>query len=76
VKYLNNIVEQDHRNVNRLTSPGLGFGNFFLDGETNAGRLRGDGNDKEKGRFGTSVVVTSRPRRSSSPRCSKLPFEK
>ena len=29
VKYLNNIVEQDHRNVKRLTSPGLGFGSFW-----------------------------------------------
>jgi transposase, IS6 family len=28
VKYLNNIVEQDHRNVKRLTDPGLGFGSF------------------------------------------------
>ena len=28
VKYLNNIVEQDHRRVRRLTSPGLGFGGF------------------------------------------------
>jgi IS6 family transposase len=26
VKYLNNIVDQDHRNVKRLTRPGLGFG--------------------------------------------------
>jgi transposase, IS6 family len=29
VKYLNNIVEQDHRNVKRMTRPGLGFGGFF-----------------------------------------------
>jgi IS6 family transposase len=29
VKYLNNIVEQDHRNVKRLTRPGLGFGGFW-----------------------------------------------
>ena len=28
VKYLNNIVEQDHRRVKRLTGPGLGFGGF------------------------------------------------
>jgi IS6 family transposase len=26
VKYLNNIVEQDHRRIKRLTGPGLGFG--------------------------------------------------
>ena len=29
VKYLNNILEQDHRNVKRLTGPGLGFGSFW-----------------------------------------------
>jgi IS6 family transposase len=29
VKYLNNIVEQDHRNVKRLTCPRLGFGSFW-----------------------------------------------
>src|ERR1700710_140810 len=29
VKYLNNIVEQDHRNVKRVTGPGVGFGNFW-----------------------------------------------
>jgi transposase-like protein len=36
-KYLNNIVEQDHRNVQRLTSPGLGFGNFWTVRRTLAG---------------------------------------
>jgi transposase, IS6 family len=29
VKYLNNIVEQDHRNLKRLTCPGFGFGSFW-----------------------------------------------
>jgi IS6 family transposase len=28
VKYLNNIVKQDHRHVKRVTRPGLGFGGF------------------------------------------------
>ncbi len=28
VKYLNNIVEQDHRFVKRLVNPGMGFGSF------------------------------------------------
>ena len=28
VKYLNNIVEQDHRRVKRLVKPGLSFGSF------------------------------------------------
>jgi transposase, IS6 family len=29
VKYPNNIIEQDHRRVKRLTGPGLGFGGFW-----------------------------------------------
>ena len=37
VKYLNNIVEQDHRNVKRLTRPGLGFGGFWTARRTIAG---------------------------------------
>ena len=28
VKYLNNIVEQDHRFIKRLTKPGMGFFSF------------------------------------------------
>jgi IS6 family transposase len=35
VKYLNNIVE--HRNVKRLTRPGLGFGSFWTARRTLAG---------------------------------------
>ncbi len=27
-KYLNNIVEQDHRGIKRLVNPGMGFGSF------------------------------------------------
>jgi transposase, IS6 family len=37
VKYLNNIVEQDHRRVKRLTGPGLGFGGFWTARRTLAG---------------------------------------
>ena len=37
VKYLNNIVEQDHRNVKRLIQPGLGFGGFWTARRTRAG---------------------------------------
>jgi transposase, IS6 family len=37
VKYLNNIVEQDHRNVKRLTCPGLSFGSFWTARRTLAG---------------------------------------
>jgi transposase-like protein len=27
-KYLNNVIEQDHRNIKRLTKPRMGFGSF------------------------------------------------
>ena len=37
-KYLNNIVEQDHRFIKRLTRPGLGFASFRTAWRT----LRGD----------------------------------
>jgi hypothetical protein len=37
VRYLNNIVGQDHSNVKRLTCPGLGFGNFWTVRRTLAG---------------------------------------
>ena len=29
-KYLNNIVEQDHRAIKRLVKPGMGFGSFNI----------------------------------------------
>jgi transposase-like protein len=37
VKYLNNIVEQDHRRVKRLTRAGLGFGSFWTTRRTLGG---------------------------------------
>ena len=37
VKYLNNIVEQDHRRVKRLTGLGLAFGGFWAARRTLAG---------------------------------------
>jgi transposase-like protein len=37
IKYLNNIVEQDHRRVKRLVRPGLGFGSFWTARRTLAG---------------------------------------
>ena len=36
-KFLNNIVEQDHRRVRRLIRPGLGFGSFWTARRTLAG---------------------------------------
>ena len=37
IRFLNNIVEQDHRRVKRLTRPGLGFGGFWTARRTLAG---------------------------------------
>ena len=37
VKYLNNIVEQDHRRIKRLIRPGLGFGSVWTARRTLAG---------------------------------------
>jgi transposase-like protein len=37
VKFLNNIVEQDHRRIKRLVRPGLGFKNFMTASQTLAG---------------------------------------
>ncbi len=34
VKYLNNIVEQDHRFIKRLVNPAMGFGSFNTQGRT------------------------------------------
>ena len=36
-KYLNNIVEQDHRRIKRLVRPGLGFGSLRTARRTLAG---------------------------------------
>jgi transposase, IS6 family len=37
VKFLNNIVEQDHRRIKRLVRPGLGFKRFVTASQTTAG---------------------------------------
>ena len=37
VKYLNNIVEQDHRAIKRMTRPTLGFKSFWSAAITLAG---------------------------------------
>jgi transposase, IS6 family len=36
-KFLNNIIEQDHRRVKRLARPGQGFGSFHTARRTLAG---------------------------------------
>lgn len=37
LKYLNNMIEQDHRRIKRLTRPGFGFGSFQTARRTVAG---------------------------------------
>ena len=37
IKYLNNIVEQDHRAIKRLVKPGMGFGSFSCGTANNQG---------------------------------------
>jgi len=37
IKFLNNIVEQDHRRIKRLVRPGLGFKDFVTVIQTIAG---------------------------------------
>jgi transposase-like protein len=34
IKYLNNIVEQDHRSIKRIVSPILGFQSFYTASKT------------------------------------------
>jgi len=34
VKYLNNLIEQDHRFIKRLVKPGMGFFSFETAGRT------------------------------------------
>ena len=69
VRFLNNIVEQDHRRVKRLTRPGLGFGGFWTARRTLAGfeamaMIR-------KGQVQNLAVATSELKRPSSPGCSR-----
>ena len=37
IKYLNNVVEQDHRSIKRITNPMMGFKNFYSAEATLAG---------------------------------------
>ena len=37
IKYLNNLIEQDHRFIKKRTKPTLGFKNFYSAKETISG---------------------------------------
>jgi transposase, IS6 family len=66
VKYLNNVVEQDHRFIKRLTKPGMGFFSFETAGRTlqgfevmnmiRKGQLQG----VDKGDVGGQVALVAR----------------
>jgi len=34
IKYLNNIIEQDHRSIKRIVNPMLGFQSFYTASKT------------------------------------------
>ena len=73
-KYLNNIVEQDHRRIKRLVRPGLGFGSFRTARQTLAGfetmaMMR-------KGQVRKIDVMISGAKPSSSPTCSRGPHQR
>jgi transposase-like protein len=61
----------DHRNVKRLTRPGLGFGSFWTARRTLAGYEA-----MGKGWFETSAATTSRLRQHSSPDYFKSPLDR
>lgn len=70
-KYLNRIVEQDHRRIKRLIRPGLGFGGFRTARRKLAGffamaMIR-------RGKFDTSAETTSKLKVITSWDCSGAP---
>jgi hypothetical protein len=71
VKYLNSFAEQDHRRINRLIRPGLGFGRL-LDGSTNTGGYEAMAMIR-KGQVRHIVEGKSELKPPSSSKCSTLP---
>jgi hypothetical protein len=60
VKSLNNLIEQDHRFMKRLTKPGMGF--FLLrDGMANTARLRDHEHDQKRTRAKSEERGWKRP---------------
>ena len=74
-KYLNNIVEQDHRRIKRLVRPGLGFGSFRTARQTLAGfetmAMMRKGQVRER-----LTVMISAAKPPLSPTCSTGPHER
>ena len=66
VKYLNNLIEQDHRFIKRLTKPGMGFFSFETAWRTLQGfetinmMLKGQGQGVAKGDVGSQVAFVSK----------------
>ena len=67
VKYLNNVVEQEHRFINRLVRPGLGFGSFHTAWRTLRGHAVMHMIRKGQVRW---LGATSSPKASLLPGCS------
>ena len=66
IKYLNNLVEQEHRFIKRLTKPGMGFGTFHSARRTLRGmeamnmiRSRTDPQPQKRGHYGTDLFDQS-----------------
>ena len=65
VKYLNNLIEQDHRFIKRLTKPGMGFFSFETGWQTLQGFevmnmiRKGQVQDIEKGDVGGQVALVA-----------------
>jgi len=66
VKYLNNIIEQDHRFIKRLTKPGMGFFSFETAGRTLQGfetmnmMRKGQLQGVEKGDVRGQIILVAR----------------
>jgi len=66
VKYLNNMIEQDHRCIKRLTKPGMGFFSFETAWRTLRGyevmnmMRKGQLQGVEKGDVGGQIVLVAK----------------
>jgi hypothetical protein len=63
-KYLNNMIEQDHRFVKRLVNPGLGFGAFATAQRT----IQGEVEDKSSSAWIEKQITTLKDREQSAKR--------
>jgi len=57
VKYLNNIIEQDHRSIKRIIAQMLGFQDFYSASETSKGIEALNMVKKDKSRIETTLIL-------------------